>query len=128
MIDPSTTAGLEDGHEMTELNGTTHEFHDMDTGDVEKPRRKAGFTQAESNAVRKKLDKRVVGLISLLYLLSFLDRSSKYSVIQTKLTIDIGNAKIAGMMNDLRLSNDQYEWLLTIFYFSYIAFEWMALL
>jgi hypothetical protein len=42
--------------------------------------------------------------------------------------IDIGNAKIAGLMEDLRLTSDQYEWLLTIFYIMYISFQWMTLL
>jgi hypothetical protein len=31
-------------------------------------------------------------------------------------------------MTDLKLSDDQYEWFLTGFYITYIAFEWMALL
>lgn len=33
------------------------------------------------------------------------------------------NARIAGMEEDLGLSSDQYEWLLTIFYIAYILFE-----
>lgn len=37
-------------------------------------------------------------------LLSFLDRSN------------IGNARIAGMEQDLALSSEDYDWLLTIFY------------
>lgn len=40
---------------------------------------------------------------------------------------NIGNAKIAGLTEDLKLSDDQYEWLLTAFYISYILFEWMTL-
>lgn len=42
--------------------------------------------------------------------------------------LDIGNAKIAGLTQDLRLTDDQFEWLLTGFYITYIAFEWMILL
>jgi hypothetical protein len=38
------------------------------------------------------------------------------------------NAKIAGMQTDLNLSSDSYQWLLTIFYISYILFEWFALM
>ena len=49
-----------------------------------------------------------------------------------KLTLlDIGNARIAGMDEDLQTSPpraDYYEWTLTAFYISYIAFEWMSLL
>jgi MFS family permease len=41
---------------------------------------------------------------------------------------DIGNAKIAGLEDDLQLSSSQYEWLLTAFYITYILFEWMTLM
>ena len=45
----------------------------------------------------------------------------------TKLTMS-RNAKIAGMQKDLHLSSAEYSWLLTIFYISYIIFEWFALM
>ena len=73
------------------------------------------YTPDEERRVRRKLDTRLVLFVALLYLLSFLDRSN------------IGNAKIAGLTDDLRLSDDQYEWLLTTFYITYILFEWMTL-
>ncbi len=38
-----------------------------------------------------------------------------------------GNAKVAGLTEDLHLSDSQYEWLLTAFYITYILFEWMTL-
>ena len=41
---------------------------------------------------------------------------------------DIGNARIAGLAEDLNLDSPQYEWLLTSFYITYIAFQWMTLL
>ena len=41
---------------------------------------------------------------------------------------DIGNARIAGLSDDLHLSSYQYEWLLRVFYIFYILFEWMTLL
>jgi hypothetical protein len=74
------------------------------------------WTVQEEKVVIKKMDRRVVLFVALLYLLSFLDRSN------------IGNARIAGLENDLQLSSAQYEWLLSGFYITYIAFEWMALL
>lgn len=62
--------------------------------------------------VVKKLDRNLVPLVTVLFLLSFLDRSN------------IGNARIAGMSEDLHLDVDgRYDWLLTIFYISYILFE-----
>ncbi|MCJ1385345.1 hypothetical protein MMC17_008467 [Xylographa soralifera] len=45
-----------------------------------------------------------------------------------KLDRHIGNAKIAGLSEDLQLSTSQYEWLLTTFYITYILFEWMTIL
>lgn len=45
--------------------------------------------------------------------------------------VDIGNARIAGMDDDLQSTPPDpswYEWALTSFYISYIAFEWMSLL
>ncbi|KAK8162048.1 major facilitator superfamily domain-containing protein [Phyllosticta citrichinensis] len=74
------------------------------------------FTPDEERRVRRKLDRRLVLFMGLLYLLSFLDRSN------------IGNARIAGLERDLKLQNGRYEWLLTAFYVTYIAFEWMTLM
>ncbi|MCJ1477725.1 hypothetical protein MMC13_006398 [Lambiella insularis] len=93
-------------------------FQGADVGQYES-RRKDSFmlyTPDEERNVVKKLDRRVVIFLALLYMLSFLDRSN------------IGNAKIAGLTEDLRLSSSQYEWLLTAFYITYILFEWMTLL
>ena len=73
-------------------------------------------TAEEEAAVLKKLDRHLVLFLALLYMLSFLDRSN------------IGNAKIAGLTDDLRLNSSQYEWVLTAFYITYILFEWMTLL
>lgn len=44
---------------------------------------------------------------------------------------DIGNARIAGMDDDLQLVPSRsgwYEWSLAAFYIAYIAFEWMTVL
>ncbi|KAI9724082.1 MAG: hypothetical protein M1812_000801 [Candelaria pacifica] len=74
------------------------------------------YTPDEEQAVVKKFDRRLVLFMAFLYMLSFLDRSN------------IGNARIAGLTRDLRLTSSQYEWLLTAFYITYILFEWMTLL
>ncbi|UKZ73594.1 hypothetical protein TrVFT333_001241 [Trichoderma virens FT-333] len=77
------------------------------------------YTPDEDKAVRRKFDRKLVLFVALLYMLSFLDRSN------------IGNARIAGMDEDLQSSpprDNWYEWALTSFYIAYIAFEWMSLL
>ncbi|KAJ5167618.1 uncharacterized protein N7482_003212 [Penicillium canariense] len=58
-----------------------------------------------------KLDLRLVPWLSLLYLVSFLDRTN------------IGNAKIDGLATDLGMTADQYNATLTIFFVSYSVFE-----
>ncbi|KAL5117917.1 hypothetical protein ACEQ8H_004236 [Pleosporales sp. CAS-2024a] len=74
------------------------------------------YTPDENRAVLRKLDRRLVPFVSFLYCLSFLDRSN------------IGNARIAGLADDMNLSSSQYEWLLWAFYITYIVFEWMVLM
>ncbi|CAD6584030.1 MAG: hypothetical protein ASARMPREDX12_001511 [Alectoria sarmentosa] len=73
------------------------------------------LAHTERNVVRK-MDLRIVPLVTALYVLSFLDRSN------------IGNARIAGMTHDLHLIGNDYQWLLTIFYITYIIFEFQALM
>lgn len=54
-----------------------------------------------------------------------------YSCKKLTKSSDIGNARIAGMDEDLQSDPPQdnwYAWALTSFYISYIAFEWMSLL
>lgn len=70
---------------------------------------------AMERRVVRKIDMRLIPLVTAMYLLSFLDRSN------------IGNAKIAGMSKDLKLKGNQYENLLTVFYVSYIVFEFQIM-
>ncbi|KAL2161713.1 hypothetical protein VTH06DRAFT_8275 [Thermothelomyces fergusii] len=58
-----------------------------------------------------KLDLMLMPWLCLLYLLAFLDRTN------------IGNAKIAGLNQDLGLSTSMYNATLTIFFVSYAVFE-----
>ncbi|KAG6023068.1 hypothetical protein E4U41_002092, partial [Claviceps citrina] len=77
------------------------------------------YTPEEDARVRRKFDRNLVLFVAMLFMLSFVDRSN------------IGNARIAGMDDDLQTSpprDDWYEWSLTAFYASYISFEWLALL
>ncbi|GAB1736688.1 hypothetical protein NU219Hw_g8306t1 [Hortaea werneckii] len=123
-----------EGYELKRLNksrskrGSTAEDaiggDDHDDGEDEVPatrRRTASvasfelYTPDEEHRVRRRLDTHLVLFVAMLYMMSFLDRSN------------IGNAKIAGLVEDLKLDDDQYEWLLTAFYIAYILFEWMTL-
>ncbi|KAI0389351.1 major facilitator superfamily domain-containing protein [Xylariaceae sp. FL0594] len=69
------------------------------------------FAHLDEKKILRKMDMRLIPMLALLYLLSFLDRGN------------IGNAKIEGLQEDLRMSGDQYNLCLTVFFFSYAAFE-----
>jgi len=59
----------------------------------------------------RKCDLNVVPIISLLYMLAFLDR------------INIGNARIQGLELDLHMSGSDYNVALLVFFIPYILFE-----
>lgn len=65
----------------------------------------------EEARVRLKMDLGLIPLVSLLYLLAFIDRSN------------IGNARLAGLEKDLHLQGSEFNVALSIFFISYIIFE-----
>lgn len=75
----------------------------------------AHLSESERAAIDRKLvwrlDLVMIPWLSLLYLLAFLDRTN------------IGNAKIAGLSDDLHMNTQQYNDTLTIFFISYALFE-----
>lgn len=65
----------------------------------------------EDHRLLRKVDRRLLPVFTLLYLLSFLDRSN------------IGNAKIDGMTTDLGVSPASYNTALAIYFVGYVIFE-----
>ncbi|KAJ4481240.1 major facilitator superfamily domain-containing protein [Lentinula aciculospora] len=59
----------------------------------------------------QKLDRHVLPLAAMFFFLSFLDRTN------------VGNARVAGLQTDLRMSNHQYSIALTVTYVPYVMFE-----
>ncbi|KAJ7213290.1 major facilitator superfamily domain-containing protein [Mycena rebaudengoi] len=68
-------------------------------------------TQIDEARLFRKLDWRILPIVTLLYLLSFIDRTN------------IGNAKIAGLPEDLHLVGLQYNVCAAVFFISYCLFE-----
>ncbi|KAF2765184.1 MFS nicotinic acid transporter-like protein Tna1 [Teratosphaeria nubilosa] len=62
-------------------------------------------------ALVRKLDLKLIPWLTLLYLVSFLDRTN------------IGNAKIDGLITDLHMNDGQYAAALSLFFVSYAGFE-----
>jgi MFS family permease len=69
------------------------------------------YTEEEYKKILRKIDKQLLPFVSLLYLLSFLDRAN------------IGNAKIAGLAKDLHLEGLQYNVIAGVFFIPYAAAE-----
>ncbi|KAF7563343.1 hypothetical protein G7046_g776 [Stylonectria norvegica] len=69
------------------------------------------FDRAAEKRLRWKLDLYIVPTVAILYLFCFIDRAC------------IGNARIAGMDEDLNFQGYDYNIVLTTFYISYIIFE-----
>ncbi|KAJ4228773.1 hypothetical protein NW757_014112 [Fusarium falciforme] len=69
------------------------------------------YNDENTAKVLRKIDWRLLPMLTLLYTLSYLDRGN------------IGNAKVAGMNEDLGLSSKQYNLILTLFFIPYALFE-----
>ncbi|KAH0828242.1 hypothetical protein FOPE_00303 [Fonsecaea pedrosoi] len=69
------------------------------------------YDQKEVQRILRKIDYRLIPLLGVLYLLAYIDRSN------------IGNAKIAGMYEDLELYGMRYNTALTVFFVPYALFE-----
>ncbi|KAJ7170475.1 putative MFS transporter [Mycena crocata] len=65
----------------------------------------------DEQSLIRKIDWRLIPWFVVLYLLSFLDRTS------------IGNARLYNLEGDLKISDSQYLISLTVFFFSYALFE-----
>ncbi|KAJ5116663.1 hypothetical protein N7456_001011 [Penicillium angulare] len=74
------------------------------------------ISEERQTFIRKKFDFRLLPVVCILYVLSYLDRSN------------IGNAKTAGLDTDLHLNSYQWSWVLYSFYICYIVFEWSTIL
>ncbi|ORY10938.1 major facilitator superfamily domain-containing protein, partial [Clohesyomyces aquaticus] len=69
------------------------------------------WTPEEEKKLVRKVDLFLLPTIWLMYLLSYMDRTN------------IGNAKIAGMADDLKLSSGDYSVALVVFFVGYVVFE-----
>jgi len=95
--------------------------HSNTSDDIEKHHDSMGSLQNDSRIslvdpslekkVWRKLDLRILPVVAMFYLLSFLDRTN------------LGNARVAGLQHDLKMTNKQYSIALTVTYVPYIVAE-----
>jgi hypothetical protein len=69
------------------------------------------FDPKAESRLRLKIDLMIIPTVAVLYLFCFIERSN------------IGNARLAGLEEDLDLTGYDYNAVLSIFYISYILFE-----
>ncbi|KAG6827140.1 hypothetical protein H0H92_013058 [Tricholoma furcatifolium] len=65
----------------------------------------------EALRVRKKIDRHILPLMCILYWIQYMDKTT------------LGSSAILGISESTHLSTAQYNWLGTVFYLSYLAFE-----
>ena len=100
---------------ISKLSASAHGNADRALGLEDLPDPDEGKSDEERRKLDKalvwKVDKWLIPWLSFLYLLSFLDRTN------------IGNARLAGMEDDLSMSGSDYNLSLTIFFISYALAE-----
>ncbi|KAF2439360.1 MFS general substrate transporter [Karstenula rhodostoma CBS 690.94] len=69
------------------------------------------WTPEEEKKLLRRIDLQLMPIMWLMYLLSYMDRTN------------IGNAKVAGMQEDLNLTSNQYSICLVVFFVTYVVFE-----
>ncbi|KIK01867.1 hypothetical protein K443DRAFT_132091 [Laccaria amethystina LaAM-08-1] len=69
------------------------------------------FNTYEDKQLLRKVDFRLIPILTLLYLLSFLDRTN------------IGNAKIVGLTTDIHVPPAEYNTALALYFVAYVIFE-----
>ncbi|GAA5905619.1 uncharacterized protein JCM6883_005388 [Sporobolomyces salmoneus] len=69
------------------------------------------FTPEEEKKLYRKIDRRIMPILALLYLLSFMDRSN------------IGNARLNGLEADLNMDSTQYNLAVSCFFITYCFCE-----
>ncbi|KAI0651041.1 MFS general substrate transporter [Trametes meyenii] len=70
------------------------------------------LTPEESDRLRKKIDWHILPLMCILYWIQFMDKTT------------LGSSAILGIRTATHLTTNQYNWLGTIFYLSYLVFEY----
>ncbi|CAG8026716.1 unnamed protein product [Penicillium olsonii] len=97
--------------ESSELKSSKTDLKYFHLDNVDAENLSVNYTNAEERKVVWKCDLHVVPILMLLYLLAFLDR------------INIGNARLQGLEDDLNMEGAQYNYALFIFFIPYILCE-----
>ncbi|KNG87187.1 hypothetical protein ANOM_003763 [Aspergillus nomiae NRRL 13137] len=87
---------------------------------TEDERRKAllqSFTPEEDKRIRRKIDRRFLFLIGMMYIIKTIDYTNAASVK----VLQVGEDR--NVLNELKMTSDEYNWVQSIYFISYIVFE-----
>ncbi|KAJ3514424.1 hypothetical protein NLJ89_g2392 [Agrocybe chaxingu] len=98
-------------HEVVREKRDGSSSEDIDFGGESTLPPPPNLTEEEERKLWRKVDRRLMPILALMYLLSFLDRGN------------IGNARLQGLQSELELSGTEYNIALTMFFIPYCLFE-----
>ncbi|BCS22063.1 uncharacterized protein APUU_30288S [Aspergillus puulaauensis] len=104
MTDKGSISGVE------EKPSVRHEEHEKATSTSREQEIVADFPSEKAGKLMRKVDFRLLPPFILIYLMSYIDRAN------------IGNANIEGMSEDLHLTGNQYNVVLSVFFVTFIVF------
>ncbi|KAL2797301.1 major facilitator superfamily domain-containing protein [Aspergillus keveii] len=96
---------------MLEAKNTVDHVENSRSHVVKHNREVRTFDPKAEARLRRKIDLYIVPTVACIYLFCFIDRAN------------IGNARLAGLEEDLSMSGYDYNTVLSVFYISYIVFE-----
>ncbi|KAK8174535.1 major facilitator superfamily transporter [Phyllosticta citribraziliensis] len=92
-----------DGNDIVKLS--------QDEAELEEALRNYVPGTSEEKKLVRKIDLLLMPILWIMYILNYVDRTN------------IGNAKVAGMADDLSLNDQDYAWIVSIFFFGYLICE-----
>jgi ACS family allantoate permease-like MFS transporter len=70
------------------------------------------LTPEKALRIRRKIDRNIMPLMCIMYLMTFADKTT------------LGQSAVLGIIPSAHLNQNQFNWLGTIFYLSYLVFEY----
>ncbi|KAI0066401.1 MFS general substrate transporter [Artomyces pyxidatus] len=97
---------------VTRDHGVSIDAKEADTGAVLVAGETVVLDRAENARIRRKIDRHLLPLMCTLYIIQFMDKNT------------LSSSAILGIRTSAHLTPNQYNWLGTIFYLSYLLFEY----
>ncbi|KAG1754358.1 major facilitator superfamily domain-containing protein [Suillus lakei] len=107
----SASDSSEKKEDHTHASSTVHGY-DVDVGAHLITETDRSLTPQEASQLRAKIDWHIMPFMCIMYLITFMDKTT------------LGEAAVLGILEDAHLTTNQYDWLGTIFYLSYLVFQY----